>query len=65
MEGRGPHENYWDHKSDAPYVRPQKSANCCDIRWIEFTVPDGPGLRMGSTTSPFGVSVWPYSAANQ
>jgi beta-galactosidase len=76
--GRGPHENYLDRKSGAaigihqdkvekwitPYVRPQENANRSDIRWIDFAGDDGIGLRIEAAGLPFGVSAWPYSAAD-
>jgi beta-galactosidase len=76
--GRGPHENYWDRKSGAavgmyrstigewitPYVRPQENANRTDVRWVEFTEPSGRGVRIQAEGRPFGVSAWPYSAAD-
>ena len=76
--GRGPHENYRDRKSGAaigihhstvnewitPYVRPQENANRSDVRWVEFSGDDGIGLRIEAEALPFGVSAWPYSAAD-
>jgi beta-galactosidase len=76
--GRGPQENYWDRHTAAfvglyqstvgdwitHYVRPQENANRTDVRWIEFTGSDGTGLRMKAEGKPFGVSAWPYSAAD-
>ena len=76
--GRGPHENYQDRKSGAaiaihqstvnewitPYVRPQENANRSDVRWVEFVGDDGIGLRVEAAGLPFGVSAWPYSAAD-
>ncbi|MBK9989685.1 MAG: DUF4981 domain-containing protein [Verrucomicrobia bacterium] len=57
--GRGPGENYRDRKTGShvgkwscdvqkawyPYVEPQETANRTDIRWSEFTNPQGRGLR--------------------
>lgn len=76
--GRGPQENYSDRKSGAavgiwrasigefitPYVRPQENANRCDVRWVEFADSAGAGVRMHTEGHPFGVSAWPYSAAD-
>ncbi|MGN6553931.1 MAG: glycoside hydrolase family 2 TIM barrel-domain containing protein [Verrucomicrobiota bacterium] len=76
--GRGPQENYWDRKTAAavgiynstvgewitPYVRPQENANRTDVRWIHFAAANGTGLQMKACDQPFGVSAWPYSAAD-
>jgi beta-galactosidase len=57
--GRGPGENYRDRKQGYPtgiwsgkvadlwfpYVEPQETANRTEIRWSNFTAPDGTGLR--------------------
>lgn len=57
--GRGPGENYRDRKEGYPtgiwsgkvdslwyrYVEPQETANRTEIRWSNFTAPDGKGLR--------------------
>jgi len=57
--GRGPGENYRDRKEGYPtgiwsgkvadlwfpYVEPQETANRTEIRWSNFTAPDGMGLR--------------------
>ncbi len=70
--GRGPHENYWDHKTSAAighhqstvndwithYVRPQENAN----RWLTLTNKQGNGLRIaGTPATPLSMSAWPYS----
>jgi beta-galactosidase len=77
--GRGPHENYWDRKTSAPfgryestvadwitpYVRPQENANRCDVRWFTLTDAAGAGLRFeASPVAPLSVSAWPYSMAD-
>jgi beta-galactosidase len=76
--GRGPQENYWDRKTGAaigihhsaidqfitPYVRPQENANRCDVRWIQFAGQKKTKLRIEAVNQPFGVSAWPYSAAD-
>ncbi len=73
--GRGPHENYWDRKTGAPfgeyqgsveelihtYVRPQENGNRSDARWASFTNKRGAGLLVSGLPT-FDFSVWPYSA---
>ncbi|MFX1442045.1 MAG: glycoside hydrolase family 2 TIM barrel-domain containing protein [Promethearchaeota archaeon] len=72
--GRGPHENYWDRKTDAAvgffsmpiedfkqdYVRPQENGNRCDIRWISFTNKDDFGILIKGMPL-INVSAWPYT----
>ncbi|MFM7180312.1 MAG: glycoside hydrolase family 2 TIM barrel-domain containing protein [Verrucomicrobiales bacterium] len=57
--GRGPGENYRDRKQGYPtgiwsgkvadlwfpYVEPQETANRTEIRWSNFSAPDGTGIR--------------------
>lgn len=58
--GRGPWENYQDRKSSAfvgiysattgelytPYIRPQENGYRTDVRWVEFSGEETPGLRV-------------------
>ena len=67
--GRGPHENYADRKLSADvdlysatvweqfyaYVRPQETANKCDVRWASLQDKEGNGL-MVSGAKPLSVS---------
>jgi len=76
--GRGPQENYWDRKTGAAvglyqstvedwithYIRPQENANRADVYWIDFADDGRDRLRIQADGSPFGVSAWPYSAAD-
>ena len=76
--GRGPQENYWDRKTGAAvglyqstvedwithYIRPQENANRADVYWIDFADAGRDGLRIQADGPPFGVSAWPYSAAD-
>lgn len=71
--GRGPHENYADRKDAAligkykatvweqyhPYVRPQETANKCDVRWVAMCNEDGEGLLFLGD-EPLGVSAWNF-----
>jgi beta-galactosidase len=45
-------------------ARPQENANRTDVRWIDLTDATGSGLRLEADAQPFGVSAWPYSAAD-
>lgn len=61
--GRGPDENYIDRKSGSlvgvykttaeemyvPYVRPQENGHRTDVRWVEFSKPQGPRLLVKAT----------------
>lgn len=56
--GRGPHENYWDRKTGAPfgrynghvdshfypYVRPQETGQRSDARWVSLRDKSGNGI---------------------
>lgn len=69
--GRGPHENYADRKNSAAigkynasvwsqfhaYVRPQETANKCDVRWVSLTDKSGNGLLVIGD-QPLSVSAW-------
>ncbi|MGL5787886.1 MAG: glycoside hydrolase family 2 TIM barrel-domain containing protein [Bacteroidales bacterium] len=69
--GRGPHENYADRKNSAPigkyssdvwsqfhaYVRPQETANKCDVRWLSLCDNSGNGLLI-TGDKPLSVSAW-------
>lgn len=71
--GRGPHENYADRKHSAaiglyqatvweqyhPYVRPQETANKCDVRWVSFTNAQQEGLLI-TGEAPLSVSAWNF-----
>jgi beta-galactosidase len=71
--GRGPHENYADRKTSAaiglyeatvweqfhPYVRPQETANKCDVRWLTLTNPGGEGIRI-TGEAPLSTSAWNF-----
>ncbi len=71
--GRGPHENYADRKTSAaiglyeatvweqfhPYVRPQETANKCDVRWLTLANTKGEGIRITGET-PLGASAWNF-----
>jgi beta-galactosidase len=73
--GRGPGENYRDRKQGYPtgiwsgkvadlwfpYVEPQETANRTEIRWSNFTAPDGTGLRFeASGDSLLEVGAYPF-----
>ena len=72
--GRGPHENYQDRKTSAiisryeatvweqfhPYVRPQETANKCDVRWAALTNDKGEGLLFIGE-EPLSVSAWNFT----
>ena len=72
--GRGPHENYLDRKNSAiisryeatvweqfhPYVRPQETANKCDVRWVALTNDKGNGLLFIGE-NPLSVSAWNFT----
>lgn len=72
--GRGPHENYLDRKESAlisryeatvweqfyPYVRPQETANKCDVRWVALTNEKGKGLLFIGE-NPLSVSAWNFT----
>ena len=72
--GRGPHENYLDRKESAlisryqatvweqfyPYVRPQETANKCDVRWVSLTNAKGKGLLFIGE-APLSVSAWNFT----
>lgn len=71
--GRGPHENYADRKSSAaigryeatvweqyhPYVRPQETANKCDVRWVSFANKQGEGILI-TGEQPLNTSAWNF-----
>jgi beta-galactosidase len=71
--GRGPHENYADRKTSAlvgryqasvwqqyhPYVRPQETANKCDVRWFSLVNAAGRGIRVCGER-PLSVSAWNF-----
>lgn len=71
--GRGPHENYADRKSSAaigryeatvweqyhPYVRPQETANKCDVHWMSFTNKQGEGILI-TGEQPLSASAWNF-----
>ncbi len=71
--GRGPHENYADRKSSAligrysakvwdqfhPYVRPQETANKCDVRWVSLCDDSGYGIQIVGE-EPLSVSAWNF-----
>jgi len=73
--GRGPHESYQDRKSGAmialwrgaiaaqnhDYMRPQETGNKTDVRWMELTGTDVPGLRItGAQPLSMNVLAFPY-----
>lgn len=72
--GRGPHENYSDRKTSAfiglyqstiwkefhPYVRPQETANKCDVRWITLQNNLGKGIKI-TGEKPLSVSAWNFT----
>ena len=73
--GRGPHESYADRKTGAPialwrgriaeqnhdYMRPQETGNKVDVRWMEVSRPDAPGLRVeGAAALSMNVLAFPY-----
>lgn len=71
--GRGPHENYEDRKMSAavglynatvweqyhPYIRPQETANKCDVRWVAFRNKQGDGLLI-TGEQPLSTSAWNF-----
>ena len=71
--GRGPHENYADRKSSAlvglytdnvwdqfhPYVRPQETANKCDVRWVALLNSQNQGFLIQGQ-QPLSVSAWNF-----
>lgn len=71
--GRGPHENYADRKTSAlvglytdtvwdqfhPYVRPQETANKCDVRWVALLNADNEGFLVQGE-QPLSVSAWNF-----
>ena len=71
--GRGPQENYPDRKTGAavglysagvweqfhPYVRPQETANKCDVRWAALRDTSGRGLLVIGE-EPLNVSAWNF-----
>lgn len=71
--GRGPHENYADRKTSAaigryeasvweqyhPYIRPQETANKCDVRWMSFTNKHGEGILIAGE-KPLSASAWNF-----
>ena len=71
--GRGPHENYADRKSSAlvglytdnvwdqfhPYVRPQETANKCDVRWVALLNSKNQGFLIQGQ-QPLSVSAWNF-----
>jgi beta-galactosidase len=71
--GRGPHENYADRKTSAAiglweatvweqfhaYVRPQETANKCDVRWLTLTDSGGKGIRIRGR-QPLSTSAWNF-----
>lgn len=71
--GRGPHENYWDRKTSAlidkykgtvweqfhPYIRPQETANKCDVRWFSLTNQQGKGVLIKGK-QPLSFSTWNF-----
>jgi len=74
--GRGPHENYQDRKTSAPfgifnstvnewitpYVRPQENANRGELRWLNLHNGKGKGIQFtADSTSTFSASAWPYT----
>lgn len=72
--GRGPHENYEDRKSSAligkytdtvwnqyhPYIRPQETANKCDVRWVAMCNENSEGLLF-IANQPINVSAWNFN----
>ncbi|MCP3733473.1 DUF4981 domain-containing protein [Sphingomonas sp. RP10(2022)] len=73
--GRGPHESYQDRKTSAAiglwrgaiadqnhdYMRPQETGNKVDVRWMELTGPQVPGLRVtGARPLSMNVLAFPY-----
>jgi beta-galactosidase len=73
--GRGPHESYADRKTGAPialwhgriadqnhdYMRPQETGNKVDVRWMELTRANAPGLRVeGAAPLSMNALAFPY-----
>lgn len=74
--GRGAHENYWDRKTSAaigiysgtvweqfhPYVRPQETANKCDVRWMRLNNSENKVIEFsGEPLFDFSVHQYDYS----
>jgi beta-galactosidase len=73
--GRGPHESYQDRKTGAmialwrgaiaaqnhDYMRPQETGNKVDVRWMELSGTDAPGLRIeGYAPLSMNALAFPY-----
>jgi beta-galactosidase len=77
--GLGPDESYpdrkeavrfGDFKADAltwnhAYLPPQETGHRSEVRRASFTSAEGHGLTVLGIAAPFGLNLWPWTAADQ